>query len=319
MGFENFWGFAAKHPDHLAIVDADESKTTEADLLDAVNQLSHGLQALGLTRGDSIAAMLPNSREAMEVWLAMQQMGVYLTPLNFHLVGPEIAYILQDCEAKVFVVHERFADVARLAIQETGFPGSRVYAVGDVEGFGSYAALKAGQPTTLPAERSVGSVMNYTSGTTGRPKGVRRPLPTTPLKETDLGTALRGYNVTPEEQGNVHLLACPWYHTAPMVLASPALHWGHTMIIMDRFQPERALELARESAGSRDVRIAGGADVIQQYLSLGVVDELEIALAPVLFGGGRRLFENLRDPGTRFRIDRVLDGPAATHLRYVRQ
>ena len=59
--------------------------------------------------------------------------------------------------------------------------------------------------------------------------------------------------------------------------------------------------------------------MIQQYLNLGVVDELEIALAPVLFGSGRRLFENLREPGPQFRIDRVLDGPAATHLRYVRR
>ena len=83
--------------------------------------------------------------------------------------------------------------------------------------------------------------------------------------------------------------------------------------------PERALELARESAGARDIRIAGGANVIQQYLNLDVVDELEFALAPVLFGGGRRLFENLTEPGPRFRIDRVLDGPAATHVRYVRQ
>jgi hypothetical protein len=58
--------------------------------------------------------------------------------------------------------------------------------------------------------------------------------------------------------------------------------------------------------------------VIQQYLNLGVVDELELALAPVLLGGGRRLFENLREPGPQFRIDGVLDGPAATHLRYVR-
>jgi dihydrofolate reductase len=82
--------------------------------------------------------------------------------------------------------------------------------------------------------------------------------------------------------------------------------------------PERALELARESAGSRDIRISGGANVVQQYLNLGVVEELEIALAPVLFGTGRRLFENLREPGPQFRIDKVLDGPAATHLRYVR-
>ena len=82
--------------------------------------------------------------------------------------------------------------------------------------------------------------------------------------------------------------------------------------------PERGLELV-ESAGSRDIRIVGGADVIQQYLTMGVVEELEIALAPVLFGGGRRLFENLREPGSQFRIDRVLDGSSATHLRYVRQ
>lgn len=83
--------------------------------------------------------------------------------------------------------------------------------------------------------------------------------------------------------------------------------------------PVRALELAREAAGSRDIRISGGADVIQQYLNLGVIDELEITLVPVLFGGGRRLFENLHEPLPQFRIDRVLHSPDATHLRYVRQ
>ena len=59
--------------------------------------------------------------------------------------------------------------------------------------------------------------------------------------------------------------------------------------------------------------------MIQQYLNLAVVDEMEIALAPVLFGSGRRLFEHLREPGPQFRIERVLEGPTATHLRYVRQ
>ena len=80
-----------------------------------------------------------------------------------------------------------------------------------------------------------------------------------------------------------------------------------------------ALEQARNSAGSLDIRISGGADVIQQYLNLGAIDELEIALAPVFFGGGRRLFESLREPGPQFRIDNVLAGTAATHLRYVLQ
>ena len=81
---------------------------------------------------------------------------------------------------------------------------------------------------------------------------------------------------------------------------------------------ESALKQARASAGERDIRIAGGADVIQQYLTAGVVDELGIALAPVLFGSGRRLFENINYTAPGFRIDRVLDTPLATHLRYVR-
>jgi len=82
---------------------------------------------------------------------------------------------------------------------------------------------------------------------------------------------------------------------------------------------ESALRQARESAGGRDICIAGGADVIQQYLNLGVIDELEIALVPVLFGGGRRLFENLHEAVSQFRIGKVFDSPTATHLRYVRE
>jgi dihydrofolate reductase len=79
--------------------------------------------------------------------------------------------------------------------------------------------------------------------------------------------------------------------------------------------PQSALAQAKVAAGCKDVRIAGGADVVQQYLKLGAVEELEIALAPVLFGGGRRLFENLGDGLRSFQIDRVLHTPLATHRR----
>jgi len=113
------------------------------------------------------------------------------------------------------------------------------------------------------------------------------------------------------------------FHTPVYVLThQPREPWvrpGGTTFYFVNDGPEHALALARESAGSRDVRIAGGADVIQQYLNLGVVDDLEIALAPVLFGGGRRLFENLNEPLPHFRIDRVIEGPGATHIRYVRE
>ena len=113
------------------------------------------------------------------------------------------------------------------------------------------------------------------------------------------------------------------FHTPVFVLTNqkrePWVRPGGTTFHFVNDGPERALELARQAAGSRDVRIAGGADVIQQYLNLGAVDELEIALAPVFFGSGRRLFDNLREPLPQFRIDSVLNGPGATHLRYVRK
>ncbi len=113
------------------------------------------------------------------------------------------------------------------------------------------------------------------------------------------------------------------FHTPVYVLThekrEPWVRPGGTTFHFVNDGPEHALELARESAGGNDIRISGGADVIQQYLNLDCVDELEVALAPVLFGGGRRLFENQREPGPQFRIDQVLDAPAATHLRYVRR
>ncbi|GIV86987.1 MAG: deaminase [Chloroflexus sp.] len=113
------------------------------------------------------------------------------------------------------------------------------------------------------------------------------------------------------------------FHTPVYVLThekrEPWVRPGGTIFYFVNEGPERALELAREVAGTRDIRISGGANTIQQYLNLGVVDELEIALVPVLFGGGIRLFENLREPLPQFRIDRVNEDAVATYLRYVRQ
>jgi long-chain acyl-CoA synthetase len=86
--------------------------------------------------------------------------------------------------------------------------------------------------------------MNYTSGTTGRPKGVRRPLAGTVPEESDLGAALvTGYGVDPAATDDVHLLACPWYHTAPLIMSAPSLHLGHTVVIMERFDAAGLLEL----------------------------------------------------------------------------
>jgi dihydrofolate reductase len=124
------------------------------------------------------------------------------------------------------------------------------------------------------------------------------------------------------DQGEVAWPEQAPFHTPVYVLThmkrEPWVRPGGTTFYFVNDGPESALELARESAGDRDIRIAGGADVIQQYMNAGVVDELEIALAPVIFGSGRRLFENISDTVPDFRIERALDTPLATHLRYVR-
>jgi long-chain acyl-CoA synthetase len=228
----------------------------------------------------------------------MQQIGLYLTPINFHLVGPEIAYILQDCEARVFIVHQRYANECRNAIRETGFPADRVFSVGDVPEFQRYADLKAGQPTSLPTDRSLGAIMNYTSGTTGRPKGVRRPLPQTPIDQTDLAGALLAYGVSRDETDNVHLLACPWYHTAPMVMLSPSLHLGHTTVIMDRFLPERCLELIEKYrvtithlVPTQFVRLLGLPDEVKQRYDVSSLRHVIHGAAPCAPDVKRRMIE----------------------------
>ncbi|MEW4452068.1 dihydrofolate reductase family protein [Bremerella sp. JC817] len=112
------------------------------------------------------------------------------------------------------------------------------------------------------------------------------------------------------------------FHTPVFVLTheerEPWERPGGTTFFFVNDGPESALQKARNVAGDRDIRISGGADVVQQYLNLGAVDELEIALAPVLFHGGRRLWENLDEGIPQFKIESAHSTPDATHLRYLR-
>jgi long-chain acyl-CoA synthetase len=239
-----FWNLAAEDPEHLALVDASGREVAAGELLASSNQLVHGLRAMGLQPGDAIAMVLPNSVEVFELYLAVLQAGWYLVPINSHLVGPEIAYIVQDCEAKVFVAHERFADECAAAADEIAFPKEGRFAVGEITGFRSYDELKNGQPSSRPDARTTGAVMNYTSGTTGRPKGVRRTLPGVPPDDIAIsfGGMLLLFGLQPGDD-NVHICGSPLYHTAVLVFAGGALHLGYTVVVMDKWTPEGMLEL----------------------------------------------------------------------------
>ena len=143
----------------------------------------------------------------------------------------------------MLIAHERFADAARRG-RRRGEAARRPTATpsATVEGFRPYAELLDGQPESAPADRTLGWVMNYTSGTTGRPRGIRRPLPGKLPEETYLGGFLGIFGIRPFDD-NVHLVCSPLYHTAVLQFAGASLHIGHPLVLMDKWTPEEMLRL----------------------------------------------------------------------------
>jgi long-chain acyl-CoA synthetase len=236
-----FWALAAEDPAHVALVTPDGDEVTAGELLASSNQVSHGLRALGFVPGDAVAVLLPNGREYIELYLACLQCGWYLVPINHHLVGPEVEYLVRDSEARAFVADARFADAASSFSFD---PERRLSVGGDIEGFRPLSSITSGQPTTLPSDRTTGLVMNYTSGTTGRPKGIRRALPGIAPDQVagTFGGMLLLFGLQPRDD-NVHIVGSPLYHTAVTVFGGGAMHIGHTMVLMDKWTPEGMLQL----------------------------------------------------------------------------
>jgi long-chain acyl-CoA synthetase len=239
-----FWKLAQAEPDALALVDPSGREWTRGELFAEANRIAHGLRAAGLERGDCVALVLPNCWEFIAINLAVTQIGLYMSPINNHLTGPEIAYIVKDSGAKVFFGSERFSGACQAAREEIDFPSDHCFAIGAVPGFRPFAQLTEGQSADLPADRSTGQVMNYTSGTTGKPKGVRRALPDIEPEVMASMSALflSMFDLQPADD-NVHICGSPLYHTAVLMFSTQSLHFGHAVVLMDKWTPEGMLEL----------------------------------------------------------------------------
>jgi long-chain acyl-CoA synthetase len=239
-----FWQRAREEPAWVAVVEPDGTEHAARDLLGRVNQLVHALRARGLRAGEGVTALVPNGIAPIELCLAALQAGWYYTPINWHFTAPEIAYIVRDSDSKAFFVHERFAQAGAAAADEAGVPADARFCYGAVPGFISVGDLCAGQPTDTPPERTAGAAMHYTSGTTGRPKGVRRALTgLDPDVSADLLTGLLQLFGITGGRPNVHLVTSPSYHTAVTMFAGSALQFGHTLVCMDGWDAEQALAL----------------------------------------------------------------------------
>ncbi len=243
MATYGFWKLAQEDPDHVAVVAPDGREVTAGELLAGANQVVHGLRSVGLERGDTIAAMLTNEVAMLEVYLAATQAGWYVTPINSQLTAPEVAYIVGDCDARAIFCSARTVEACSKAVAMLTVPENARFATSPAPGFRSYEDWKRSQPDTLPLERHAGGPMTYTSGTTGQPKGVRRPLPDADPEAVAERNAmfLLLFGVTPRDNG-VHLCVSPLYHTAVLNFCTNHLHFGHTVVLMDKWTPEGTLD-----------------------------------------------------------------------------
>ncbi len=236
-----FWKLATDDPDHLALVEPGGRQHSAGELHASANQVVHGLRELGLGAGDTLAVVLENEAAMVEIMLAAGQAGLYVTPINGHLAAPEIAYIVADSDAKALIISGKYGELCARAVEGLALPAAARFSTSPVPGFRPYSELKAGQPTTAPDGRRAGAAMTYTSGTTGRPKGVRRPLADFPPEVVagNLAMFLALFGIQPRD--GVHLVVSPLYHTAVLSFCMSHLHMGHTVVLMDKWTPEGML------------------------------------------------------------------------------
>ncbi|MFZ5669177.1 MAG: AMP-binding protein [Pseudomonadota bacterium] len=231
--------WAGLRPDAVAVVDPGGAEHSVASVNANANRLVRLWRARGVGVGDAVALVCTNRVEFVEVLAAALRCGVRLTPVNWHLGAEEIAYIVNDCEARVLIADARVATVPEAAAQ---CPGAtlRLAVGGPIEGFEDYAGALAGVEGDDIADPVLGNTMMYTSGTTGRPKGVFRPVvPVTPFAIYQA----RGY----ESPGAVQLCAGPAYHAAPLVFdVRAAMATGSPLVFVDKWDSEQVLRTISE-------------------------------------------------------------------------
>src|SRR5499427_3782703 len=236
------WAIAASNPDLPAVISPGGGVVSYADLAREADRYGRGFQALGLTPGDAVATLLPNGVTALAAYFAAIETGLYIVPINWHQVAAEIAYILTDSGAGAFLADERFAGTAREAADLAGIKNR--FAVGAVPGFEPAGQLGDDGTGARPSPRTHGAPMLYTSGTSGRPKGVRRPLTGMDPDDTAVTAAwfFHLFGLAPFD-GHVHLCGSPLYHTAVLNFAAISIQLGHPVVLMDGWDPEEALRL----------------------------------------------------------------------------
>ncbi|MDQ1481171.1 MAG: long-chain acyl-CoA synthetase [Actinomycetota bacterium] len=232
-----YW--AERKPDEIALRSAVGDRTF-AEVDANANRLVRALRARGVQTGDGVAVLCSNRPEFLEAVVAVRRAGLRLTTINWHLTGDEAGYIVDDCDATAFVADARFAEAAAGAAKRAPDLKARISVGGEIDGFEPWDAALSEHAGDALEDPSPGRTMLYTSGTTGRPKGVHRPGD--PRGDLDVGL-LTQY----DPDRHVHLCTGPLYHAAPLAFSfSAPAALGVPIVLMDGWSAEETLALIEE-------------------------------------------------------------------------
>jgi long-chain acyl-CoA synthetase len=239
---------AASDPDKPATILAGSGEVVTYGQLEArSNQVAHLLRDLGLRLGDGIVLCSGNDARFHEVCWGAQRSGLYYTAASSRLTAGELAYVLDDCGAQVLVVSAELGALAAGVLDRSPRVRARFVSGGVAAGYESLEAALAGRPTTPVADEAEGADLLYSSGTTGRPKGVKPPIKGQPFGTVPglapLCQGLYGFDHTTR-----YLSPAPLYHAAPLRYTMATHRLGGTVVVMEHFDPRRFLELVEEHA-----------------------------------------------------------------------
>lgn len=234
---------AAKTPEKPAYIMASTGETvTYKQLEDRSNQGAQLFRRYGLKRGDAIAIFMENNARYLEICWAAQRSGLYFTCISSRLTAGEVEYIVRDCGAKLFITSAAMGPITQELASHMPEVEHRLMVGGLEPGYESYEALRDEMPAERIADEASGTDMLYSSGTTGRPKGIKVPLPEGPIDDVPgllgLVTALYGAG-----EHSIYLSPAPLYHAAPLRYNMAMHRVGATNIVMEHFDAEEALKL----------------------------------------------------------------------------
>ena len=246
---------AKNNPDKPAFIMANSGEVvTYKELDERSNKIANLFRSKNLNSGDHIAIFMENNVRFTEILWAAQRSGLYYTPISSRLTASEVEYIIRDCEAKLIITSNALKHVVVELTNLINDIPDKYIIDGEIDGWNSLEESLISMPSSPINDEIMGQDMLYSSGTTGKPKGIKLPLKNIPIEQSEdlmqVVTGLYGTN-----QDTVYLSPAPLYHAAPLRFTMGVNYLGGTNIIMENFDAESSLKFIEKYSVSMSQRV----------------------------------------------------------------